>query len=99
MRKSKQQLQDEQESQYQIYWSEKRHLAIEVSQWAKRKAGYPEEAITSHLQQYGGGDTTGRTIAAKGIITDTIALVDRIHLAAINEKLLEHARNSELFQS
>lgn len=50
-------------------------------------------------QEYAGGDTSGRTIAAKGIIIDTIALVNRIHLAAINKSLLEHARNSELFRS
>lgn len=97
MKKSKQHLQDEQESQYQIYWSEKRQLAIQVSQWIKGKTEYPNEALTSHLQKYG-KDTSGRTIIVKGIITDTIALVDRIQLATINEKLLEHARNSELFQ-
>lgn len=50
----------ENEKQYEIYWNEKRTLALQIANWAKNSTDYPTEAVTRFLRQYGGGDTGSR---------------------------------------
>lgn len=36
----------ENEKQYEIYWNEKRTLALQIANWAKNSTDYPAEAVT-----------------------------------------------------
>ena len=65
----------ENEKQYEIYWNEKRTLALQIANWAKNSTDYPAEAVTRFLRQYGGGDIFGRIIVVQSVVIDTIALV------------------------
>lgn len=88
----------ENEKQYEIYWNEKRTLALQIANWAKNSTDYPAEAVTRFLRQYGGGDIFGRLIAVHSVVIDTIALVNSSQLTRIDNRLLAHAANDQLFQ-
>lgn len=88
----------ENEKQYEIYWNEKRTLALQIANWAKNSTDYPAEAVTHFLRQYGGGDIFGRLIAVQSVVIDTIALVNSSQLTRIDNRLLAHAANDQLFQ-
>lgn len=87
----------ENEKQYEIYWNEKRTLALQIANWAKNSTDYPAEAVTRFLRQYGRGDIFGRIIVVQSVVIDTIALVNSSQLTLIDNRLLAHAANDQLF--